>query len=400
MTTPSIGSGVRDTHAALTGARAALELARGSVLRDQLAVQAVPAPTGEERARAEWTAARMRTLGLQRVHIDVVGNAIGLRAGTDLGSPVVVCAHLDTVFPASTPLALSRAGERYIAPGIGDNARGVAAMLAIAGAIDGRRVRTRRPIIFAATTGEEGAGDLRGARALFDALGNDVAAAVILDGPGDDRVIHQALGAVRLRLEWRGGGGHSWANFGVPNAIHAAAAAGARIAALPLPRAPRTTLTVARMGGGLSINAIPDAAWLEVDLRSSSNHSLGQMERGLRHAAHVATEEEHARSRPGTPRLALTITTIGTRPSGEVPATDPLVVVALDATRLSGREPILDCASTDANVPIARGIPTVALGAGGSGGGAHTLAEWYDDRESGVGLTRALTVIAAAAGAH
>ncbi|MBI2796242.1 MAG: M20/M25/M40 family metallo-hydrolase [Gemmatimonadetes bacterium] len=368
------------------------------VLRDQLALHAIAAPTGAEDARAEWVGARFHELGLTGIRGDSAGNVIGMRQGSEPVAPVVVCAHLDTVFSASTPLDLRRDGPRYVGPGIGDNARGLAAMLAVARAIDGRRLRARRPIVFVATTGEEGAGDLRGARTLFNDMARQVHAAVILDGPGDDRVIHQAVGARRLRLDWKGGGGHSWANFGVPNAVHAAAAAAARLASLLLPRAPRTTLTVARMGGGLSINAIPDAAWLEVDLRSTDDAALGALEGALRHAALAATSEEQARGLPGAPPLALTVTPIGGRPCGEVPLQEPLVAAAAAATRLAGLAPVFEAASTDANVPLSLGIPAVALGAGGAGGAAHTMQEWYDDTGSDVGLMRAMTVVLAAAG--
>ena len=369
-----------------------------AVLRDQLALHAIPAPTGLEGARAAWLADRFRAIGLARVHVDGAGNVRGERPGASALAPVVVGAHLDTVFDATTPLGVRREGVRFVAPGIADNARGLAALVALADAFDGTRVRTLRSLLFVATTGEEGVGDLRGAKSLFDDLDDRVASAVMLDGAGDDAIVHRALGARRLRVTWRGAGGHSWSDFGTSNPLHAAAACASRLAALRLPRAPCATLAVTRMAGGHAINAIPDEAWLEVDCRSTNAATLDRLAQEVAEAAATATAEENYRARRDTRPVSLTVATIGARPCGEVPADDPLVTAALAATRLGGGAPVLENASTDASVPIARGIPEITIGAGGTAGGAHTLAEWYDDRGSARGLVRALTIIAAAAG--
>ncbi len=382
----------------LEPARVALGARAPRVLHDQLEVHAIPAPTGLEGTRADWVADRFRALGLQHVIIDAAGNVRGERPGERGLAPVVVGAHLDTVFDAATPLAVQRDGLRYVAPGIADNARGLAALVAIAAACNGTLLRTRRPLLFVATTGEEGAGDLRGAKALFDELGSHVASAVMIDGAGDEAIVHKALGARRLRVEWRGEGGHSWNAFGTANALHAAAACAARLAALALPRSPRATLAVTRMAGGHAINAIPAEAWLEVDCRSTDAAALDRLAREVERAAAHATAEENARARRDRAELTVSVTTIGARPCGELPAAHPLVVAAASATRLTGGTPSLDTASTDASVPIARGIPAITIGAGGSAGGAHTLDEWYDDRGSARGLVRALTIVATAAG--
>jgi acetylornithine deacetylase/succinyl-diaminopimelate desuccinylase-like protein len=285
-----------------------------------------------------------------------------------------------------------------VGPGIGDNGRGLAVMLALAEEIDGRRLRTRRPLDFVATVGEEGVGDLRGAKHYFAGDGAGAAAAVALDGAGDERVVHRALGSRRFRVTFRGPGGHSWAAFGVPNAVHAAASAAARLAALALPREPRTTLSVGRIGGGIAVNAIPDEGWIEVDLRSTSPALIERLAREVRLVACAAAEEENLRRASGAPPLTHRVETIGERPCGETDADHPLVAAALDATRLVGREPELATASTDANVPISRGIPAVAVGAGGRGGDVHTAAEWFENANGAVGVARALTIVVAAAG--
>src|SRR6476661_5731489 len=274
-----------DLFARLAPARARLAAADDRVVDTQIVLSEIPAPTGAEQARGECVAARFRALGLEDVRTDDVGNVIGARRGTSNEAPVLVCAHLDTVFPEGTPVGVARDGVQLAGPGIVDNSRGLAAMLALAEAIDGARVRTHRPVIFAATVGEEGAGDLRGVKHLFARLDEMPAACIALDGAGDDRIVHRALGARRFRITFRGTGGHSWAAFGVPNPVHAAGAAAARLASLTLPRVPRTTLSVCRIGGGMSVNTIPEDAWLEVDLRSSSAEVLTRSAAEIQQAA-------------------------------------------------------------------------------------------------------------------
>jgi len=394
----TVSASAARVHAALSGARARLAARDESVLRCQTAVSEIPAPTGDESRRAMWIASRFTALGLADVRTDRAGNVIGRRAGASATQAVAVCAHLDTVFPLDTPLRVRRDGSRLAGPGIGDNGRGLAAMLALAEEIDGVRIRVRAPIDFVATTGEEGAGDLRGAKAFFAGAAGQIAAAIALDGAGDERVVHRALGARRFRVTYRGTGGHSWAAYGVANPVHAAAAAVATLGALSLPREPRTALTVGRIGGGIAVNAIPECGWFEVDLRSASAVVLERYDRDIRAAAHAAEAAENARRAPGTRALTVAIEVIGDRPCGDVPADDPLVVAAIEATRLIGREADLATASTDANVPISLGIPAVAIGAGGTGGDAHTVSEWYDNAEGTLGLARALTTIVSAAG--
>src|SRR6185312_9988690 len=210
------------TFRSLAAARARLAAHDDAIVRAQIAVAQIAAPTGEEQERAGWIARRFRDCGLSEIHTDDAGNVIGRRMGAEDLAPVVICAHLDTVFPRGTDLAVRRDGERLVGPGINDNGRGLAVMLALAAEIDGVRLRARHPIEFVATTGEEGLGDLRGAKYYFGRRGRDARAMIALDGAGDERIIHRALGSRRFRISYAGPGGHSWAAFGVPNAVRAA----------------------------------------------------------------------------------------------------------------------------------------------------------------------------------
>jgi tripeptide aminopeptidase len=381
------------THRSLTPAHARLAARDEAIIRTQITVAQIAAPTGEEQERGGWVARRLRDCGLSEIHTDDAGNVIGRRNGSAELPPVVICAHLDTVFPRETDLSIRRDGERLVGPGINDNGRGLAVMLALAAEIDGVRVRTRHPIEFVATTGEEGLGDLRGAKHYFASRGRGAHAMVALDGAGDERIIHRALGSRRFRVSYSGPGGHSWAAFGVPNAVHAAAGAAARLASLALPSSPRTTLSVGRIGGGLSVNSIPDRAWLEIDSRSTSATALDDLERAIRAISQIAADDQNAKRAVGTRALSVNVEPIGARPCGETPADHALVQAAIEATRLVGRQPDLALASTDANVAISHGIPAIAIGAGGRGGDAHTRSEWFDNVHGTVGVARALTIV-------
>jgi acetylornithine deacetylase/succinyl-diaminopimelate desuccinylase-like protein len=367
----------------------------------QEAICRVPAPTGSEAQRAQLVTQRMRALGLADVSLDDVGNVVGRWGGVAgrNGDAVVIAAHLDTVFGPDVDLTVERTGSRLVGPGISDNARGLAALLALARAVTGAGWTTGRPIVFAATVGEEGAGDLKGARHLLRPEGGLEAAAVIaLDGAGVNRVVHRALGSRRFRVTYCGPGGHSWSAYGVANAAHALGQFTAGVPELPRPSAPRTVCSVVRMDAGTGLNSIPAVAWAHLDTRSEDGAALNALEVALRALAARALEAENARRTPGTAPLGFTVEVIGDRPAGVTPPDHPLVQAALQATRAVGTAPELSVASTDANVAIARGIPAIALGAGGSAGDTHLTSEWYDNTQGPDGLYRALLVLAAVAG--
>ena len=387
-------------RAELRSALAWLERFDGDTLQWQRALAAVPAPTGDERRRADAVAQRFAELGVADLTRDAAGNVIARWPGTAVtdGAGVVLAAHLDTVFPAETDLTVRAHGARLIAPGISDNARGLAGMLAIAGACRHAGIRGTAPITFVATTGEEGAGDLAGAKQLFADPDFRPLAFVALDGAGIERVVHRALGSRRLRAVFRGPGGHSWAAFGVANPVHAVALASAAVGELALPAAPRTTASVVRIGGGSGLNTIPQEAWLELDLRSESEETLDAVYGAATEALARALDAANRRRAAGTTPLTLQIVPLGYRPSGVTAADHALVRGAVAATRLVGHTPDLAAASTDANVAISRGVPGIALGAGGRGGSTHLVSEWYENVEGPAGLYRALLVLAAAAG--
>jgi tripeptide aminopeptidase len=364
------------------------------VLAWQRTIAEVPAPTGAESARAAWIAERFAAAGLHGVRQDAAGNVLA-RAGQGEGTGFVLAAHLDTVFDAATPHAVAIVDGRLSGPGITDNARGLAALLAVAEALRHGALPLPRPLTFVATVGEEGAGDLRGAKHLFDDPSFRPDGFVAVDGAGTDRVVHRALGSRRLRAVYRGPGGHSWAAFGVANPAHAVGLATARIAGLALPTTPRSAASVVRIGGGSGLNTIPQDAWLELDLRSESESALDRMSAGVSESLGAALDTANRQRTAGTLPLTLELVPLGTRPSGATPVAHPLVRAAVAATRLVGHTPELAAASTDANVAIARGVPGIALGAGGRGGDPHLPTEWYENTGGPEGLFRLLLLAAA-----
>jgi tripeptide aminopeptidase len=378
-------------------AREWLEQLDGETLAWQRSIAAIPAPTGDERLRAEAVARRLGEMGLNDQRRDAAGNVI-VRGAEGEGVGIVVAAHLDTVFPAGTDLTVRQLGQRYIAPGISDNARGLAGIVALAGALRYARIRTAAPVTFVATTGEEGAGDLAGAKHLFADPAFRPLAFMALDGAGTERVVHRALGSRRLRASFRGPGGHSWAAFGVANPAHAVGVAAGAIGELPLPAEPRTTASVVRIGGGSGLNTIPQEAWLELDLRSESEEALDTLYGGVTQALGRALDVANRRRAAGTPPLTLQLTPLGQRPSGATAPGHALVQAAVAATQTVGHKAELAAASTDANIAISRGVPGIALGAGGRAGDAHLETEWYENVNAPAGLFRALLVTCAAAG--
>src|SRR5213083_1198062 len=398
-------------HERIRAARHHIERTDEGTLARQAALSAIPAPTGAEGRRAAHVAELFRTIGLCDVMVDHAGNVHGwLGKNGEKSAPVVLAAHLDTVFGAEVDVAVERRGQRLEGPGISDNARGLAALVAVAEAMVAARVPVTRPILFAATVGEEGSGDLRGVKYLLngnretlkDSLtvaGNGKPAAFIaLDGAGLDRVIHRAIGSKRYHVTFRGPGGHSWAAFGVANPANAVGRATALLADLAPQQAPRTTCAVVRLGGGTGLNSIPQEAWLDLDLRSEDPRALAQLDVTVRAALERAADDENRRRTAGSPPLRVEIQLLGDRPSGMTPRAHPLVQAAVAANRALGRDAELASASTDANVPIALGIPAIALGAGGKAGDAHLATEWYENTEGALGIVRALLVTAAMAG--
>jgi tripeptide aminopeptidase len=390
-------------HDRIRAARHHIERTDEVTLARQAALSAIPAPTGAEGQRAARVAELFRDVGLCDVTIDHAGNVhgwFGSNGSRETGNgsaPVMLAAHLDTVFGAEVDVGVERHGQRLEGPGISDNARGLAALIAVAEAMVTARVPTKHPILFAATVGEEGSGDLRGVKYLLNGGRNHPTpvAFIALDGAGLERVIHRALGSKRYHVTFRGPGGHSWAAFGVANPANAVGRAAALLADLPILNAPRTTCAVVRLGGGTGLNSIPQEAWLDLDLRSEDPRALAQLDVTVRAALERAADDENRRRAAGTAPISAEIQLLGDRPSGLTPRAHPLVRAAVAANRALGRDAELASASTDANVPIALGIPAIALGAGGKAGDAHLVTEWFENVEGALGIIRALLVTAA-----
>ena len=383
--------------------REALELAQAlepAAEADLIELTEIPAPPFEEAARASRFAEMLQATGLSEVSIDEVGNVLARRTGSGAGETVALVAHLDTVFPAGTDVTVRRRDGRLYAPGIGDDTRGLVLLLNVARALEQAGIRTRADILFVGSVGEEGLGDLRGVRHLLRRGGPRVDQVIAIDGGSDSRVVNQALGSRRYRVTVAGPGGHSWGDFGLGNPAHALGRAihyFDEAAAIIVNTGPEASYNVGRLGGGTSVNAVPHESWAELDIRSVDPVQVDRMEQGLREAVARALDEQN-RARDRGESLTAGFELIGDRPSGTVPPETPLVQRALAVTRLLGFAPQLGAASTDANVPIASGLPAVTLGRGGIGGGAHALGEWWAPRDAHVAVQRALLVLVASVG--
>jgi acetylornithine deacetylase/succinyl-diaminopimelate desuccinylase-like protein len=374
------------TIAARPAVRAALDRIRADnawTLDEQESICEIPAPPFGEAKRAEEFRRRLIALGLRDARIDAEGNVIARRRGAGRGSTVMLSGHLDTVFPETTDVTVTREGTLMKGPGIGDDCRGLAILLAVARALESARVQTQGDILFVGTVGEEGAGNLRGVRHLFTKeLKDSVDYFISVDGTGFGTT-NRAVGSHRYRVTYEGPGGHSYGAFGMPNPAHALGRAIAGIAELRVPRDPKTTFNVGVLEGGTSVNSIPGAAAMDVDLRSESPAALDSLDAGFRAALERALEAEHARWPESRVRLRVRIDTIGIRPAGAQPDTARIVRAALDAARALGLTSELGASSTDANLPMSLGIPAITIDGGGEGRGAHSLAEQYDDGERG-----------------
>jgi tripeptide aminopeptidase len=361
----------------------------------------IAAPPFGEAARGAWLAERFRELGLQDVQIDEVGNVSGVHPGSGSRS-VALSAHLDTVFPASTPLNIRQQGNRLWGPGVADNGAGIAALLAVAGAIRAAGITHALPLVFIGNVGEEGEGDLRGMRHVFTSprWRDSIAYSVIVDGAGSDTVVAEALGSRRFEVMVRGPGGHSWSDFGTPNPIFVLARAIDTFSQTAVPAAPKTTFNVGVIQGGTSVNSIPESASMRIDLRSTSMVEIDRLERALRMAVDRAIETEN-RAGQGTRKpqaVQSEVVAIGNRPAGELAANARILKVIRAVDAQLGNAAHVQRASTDANIPLSLGREAIAIGGGGSGGGAHTLQEWFDTSGRDLGLRRILLTMLALAG--
>ena len=377
-----------------------LEAEDEATMADLLELTGIPAPPFMEEVRGRRFQERLEEIGVDTTWVDEVGNVIGVRRGAGEGT-LVFSGHLDTVFPEGTDVSVRMSGDTLYAPGIADDTRGLATVLAVLRALNAAGIETRQDVWFVGTVGEEGLGDLRGVKRLFADHGDVIDGFVSVDGLGRHSVTNAGLGSYRYRITFQGPGGHSWGAFGLANPMHALGRAIGHFdeAALAYTDAAqaRTSYNVGRMGGGTSVNSIPFEAWIEVDMRSESPANLDDMARLFLAAMERGLEEENAQRKSGEP-LTLQVEKIGDRPSGEIPPEHPYVQRALAATELTGGLATLRRGSTDSNTPIAMGIPSVTIGGGGAGGGAHSLDEFYVNHEGPRGIQRALLLLLAQAG--
>jgi tripeptide aminopeptidase len=364
----------------------------------QIRLTEIPAPSFQEEKRAQVVREILSAEGLP-VFTDKAGNVIAELRGTQDKDVVMLSAHLDTVFPTGTEIKVHREGDRLVAPGISDNGTGLAGLLAVARAIQLAKIRPQHTILFAANVGEEGEGNLRGMRALVEEYRAKLRAVIVLDGSGIDYVTTKALASKRMEVVITGPGGHSWSDFGMPNPINAMVRGAVRFINTKVPSVPRTTFNLGQIEGGTSVNSIPYEAKLKVDLRSEGEDEITRMENALRDcmAAGVKDEMDNSRDR-SRGKLEWRIDLIGSRPGGDLAADSALLVALRAADDMVGNKSRNERSSTDANIPLSMGIEAIAIGAGGNGGGAHSLQEWYDPADRALGLKRVLLTLLGVSG--
>jgi tripeptide aminopeptidase len=380
--------------------KAALDSIRAdeaNTIRNQIRLCEIPAPTFHEAARARAVKAAFEQSGLTNVRLDKAGNVLGDRPGVASAPRLVVAAHLDTVFPEGTDVRVTRSGTVLTGPGIGDNCRGLAVLLAIARALERTSAKTEGPVTFVADVGEEGLGDLRGMKQLFgETMKGQIDRFLAVDGSGSF-LINVAVGSRRYRITFKGPGGHSYAAFGTPNPVQAMGRAIAKISQLQVPNQqnePRTTFNVGRVAGGTSVNAIPSESWMEIDLRSTDTAALSALDANVQRAVDEAVREENLRwAAPRT--ITVVRELVGDRPSGRTRADSPVVQTALAAARALGIRLSPSESSTDANIPIQLKIPAITIGTGGQGTRPHTMEETFDTADAWRGTQYALLTVLA-----
>lgn len=362
---------------------------------EHIRICSIPAAPFNEKERAEFLRQKFQNLGLGDARIDEEGNCVALRSGRKRNPLIVVSAHLDTVFPIETDFTVHRKEAKLFAPSIADDSCGLIALLVLLEALQIFKIETEGSLLFVASVGEEGGGNLRGVRHLFTKSdwANRIDAFISFDGAGMERITNAALGSRRYRVCLRGRGGHSWGDFGTVNPVHALGRLIARLASYPAPKEPRTTFNVGRIEGGSGVNVIATEASMDVDLRSASANELQRLDAFFRRALLEAVDEENAARRFSEEPLSVDLKLTGSRPNGVTLPESKIVQLAEETTHFLGYEPMLDISSTDSNLPISLGIPAITLGAGGTAGNIHTLDEWFDTNGREDGLKRALLVV-------
>jgi tripeptide aminopeptidase len=365
-------------------------------ISEQIRLTEIPAPPFKEEKRAAYFLEQMKIRGLEDAYIDSEGNAVGIRAGSGDGPTFLISAHLDTVFPEGVDTTVELRGGRYYAPGIGDDTRGLAALLSVIDALNDSNIETVGDIIFAGNVGEEGRGDLRGIKALFRDF-PEIDGFVSIDGVRLRRITTGGTGSRRFEFHFKGPGGHSFGAFGLASAIHAMGRAIAKIGDIETPQFPKTTYTVGTVEGGTSVNSIAADAIFALDMRSNDRIELAKLEQQIKAAALDAVAEENARWDNG--KITVDFNLIGDRPVGKTQTSSPIVqaaALAFDEIGLALDQ--LSISSTDSNVPMSLGIPAITVAGGGNGGGAHSPDEWFAPTDSHEGPQTAFLIMLALVG--
>lgn len=373
------------------------------IVSETIQITEIEAPPFKEEKRARAYLEMLRQSSLMNVEMDAEGNVMGIRKGTRGGPLIAIAAHLDTVFPEGTNVKVKRMGTRLSAPGVGDDSRALAVLLAMIRAMDAAKIQTASDILFVGNVGEEGPGDLRGMKYLFQKgpYKDKIKMFISIDGSGaGNDIVNGALGSKRYKVTFKGPGGHSYGAFGLVNPAFALGNAIDKFSKIQVPTRPRTTFNVGVIGGGTSVNSIPYESWMEVDIRSESREELNKAAETLLGLMHEAADEENKARSTGQGRIELDIKLIGDRPSGEIPVSAPIVQTATAVVRAFGMNPFYSMSSTDSNIPISMGIPGITLDSGGRGGRAHALDEWIDvDKAASVkGINVAMGILLSLAG--
>ncbi len=388
------------SDAAVQKAMSAIQAQQAWTLDQQISICEVPAPPFMEQQRAEEFRRRLVSFGYPDARIDSEGNVIAQLGDASDGPTVMIAGHLDTVFPESTDVSTTRAGNRIDGPGIGDDCRGLAVVLTLAKVMKEAGVEPQGRVLFVGNVGEEGPGNLRGVRHLLTKEFKDqVDFFISVDGAGQASIVSRAVGSHRYTISFEGPGGHSYGAFGMANPMHAMGRAIARIADLEVSRSPRVTYSVGIVRGGTSVNTITPLAQMDIDMRSADAALLDDIDRRIRAAVDSGVAEEKARWPNSRADITVKYDTIGIRPTGGQADDAPIVQTAMAAARAVGWTPRTSASSTDANLPISLGIPGITIDGGGRGGGAHGTEEWYEDTPDAYkGPQFALLLVAALAG--
>ncbi len=391
--------------ASYRAAAAQLDREHDRIVEEIVKLTEIPAPPFKEAKRAAAYREMLAEAGLTDVEIDAEGNAMGLHRGTGpAGGPVIVlAAHLDTVFPEETNVKVRREGTRLHAPGIGDDTRSLAVLLAYARALKANAIKTKYDILFVGNVGEEGPGDLRGVRYLFTKgkYKDRVRAFMSMDGTNPEQIVTGGVGSKRYRVTYKGPGGHSYGAFGLVNPMVAAGRTVTDFYTIPVPKTPKTTYAASVTGGGTSVNSIPNEIFVEFDMRSENPAELAKVEARFKAIVQASVDAENAARSTREGKITADLKMIGDRPAGSTPATAEIVQIATAVITAKGMKPAASFSSTDSNLPMSLGIPAITIGSGGKGDRAHSLDEWIDVEKgaSVQGMSVGLGILLAAAGA-